>query len=198
MHGNTAPFFPAPKTTTVTIPNTRNSGSEVTTYTATDNDARSEFNQVTYSMVTDATAASLFRLEPTSGRITLISSLTADDAQRYLLTITATDNGGLTDTGTVTVSVNRNLNDPQWLPTGGPYSATVNVTENRPVLETVYTLSTQDLDIQEPFNTRIYSILSTSGAAQHFQISSQGNVQIIRFLSIDRAVNQYVVSVIFP
>lgn len=46
------------------------------------------------------------------------------------------------------MSVNRNLNDPQWLPTGGPYSATVNVTENRPVLETVYTLSTQDLDIQ--------------------------------------------------
>lgn len=37
---NTAPFFPAPKTTTVTIPNTRNSGSEVITYIATDNDAR--------------------------------------------------------------------------------------------------------------------------------------------------------------
>lgn len=37
---NTAPFFPAPKTTTVTIPNTRNSDSEVITYTATDNDAR--------------------------------------------------------------------------------------------------------------------------------------------------------------
>ena len=48
----------------------------------------------------------------------------------------------------MTVSVNRNLNDPQWLPTGGPNSATVNVTENRPVLETVYTLSTQDLDVQ--------------------------------------------------
>lgn len=44
-----------------------------------------EFNQVTYSMVTDTTAASLFRLEPTSGRITLISSLTADDAPRYLV-----------------------------------------------------------------------------------------------------------------
>ncbi|XP_052689556.1 cadherin-99C-like isoform X1 [Crassostrea angulata] len=109
---NTAPFFPAPKTTTVTIPNTRNSGSEVTTYTATDNDGRPEFNQVTYSMVTDATASSLFRLEPTSGRIFLISSLTADDAPRYLLTITATDNGGLSDTGTVTVNVmNRSLND---------------------------------------------------------------------------------------
>uniref|UniRef100_K1PY39 Protocadherin Fat 4 n=1 Tax=Magallana gigas TaxID=29159 RepID=K1PY39_MAGGI len=192
---NTAPFFPAPKTTTVTIPNTRNSDSEVITYTATDNDARPEFNQVTYSMVTDTTAASLFRLEPTSGRITLVSSLTADDAPRYLLTITATDNGGLSDTGTVTVSVNRNLNDPQWLPTGGPYSATVNVTENRPVLETVYTLSTRDLDIQEPFNTRIYSILSTSSAAQHFQISSQGNVQITRSLAIDRAVNQYVLTI---
>eukprot|EP00105_Crassostrea_gigas_P028827 XP_011450598.1 PREDICTED: cadherin EGF LAG seven-pass G-type receptor 2 [Crassostrea gigas] len=109
---NTAPFFPAPKTTTITIPDTKQSGSEVTTYTATDNDGRPEFNQVTYSMVTDATAASLFRLEPTSGRITLISSLTADDAPQYLLTITATDNGGLSDTGTVTVNVmNRNLND---------------------------------------------------------------------------------------
>lgn len=37
---NTAPFFPAPKTITVTIPNTQSSGSVVTTYTATDNDAR--------------------------------------------------------------------------------------------------------------------------------------------------------------
>lgn len=46
---------------------------------------QSEFNQVTYSMITDATAASLFRLEPTSGRITLVSSLTADDAPRYLV-----------------------------------------------------------------------------------------------------------------
>lgn len=36
---NTAPFFPAPKTTTATIPNTRSPGSEVITYTATDNDA---------------------------------------------------------------------------------------------------------------------------------------------------------------
>lgn len=108
---NTAPFFPAPKTITVTIPNTQSSGSVVITYTATDNDARPEFNQVTYSMVTDTTAASLFSLEPTNGRITLISSLTADDAPRYLLIIRATDNGGLSDTGTVTVHVNRNLND---------------------------------------------------------------------------------------
>lgn len=37
---NTAPFFPAPKTTTITIPDTKQSGSEVTTYTATDNDGR--------------------------------------------------------------------------------------------------------------------------------------------------------------
>lgn len=37
---NTAPFFPAPKSTTVTIRNTQSPGSEVTTYTATDNDAR--------------------------------------------------------------------------------------------------------------------------------------------------------------
>lgn len=37
---NTAPFFPAPKSTTITIPNTQNSGTVVTTYTATDNDGR--------------------------------------------------------------------------------------------------------------------------------------------------------------
>ena len=64
------------------------------------------------------------------------------------LTITARDNGGLTDTGTVTVSINRNIFDPEWLPVGGPYSVEISVTENRPFLETVYTLSSRDRDIQ--------------------------------------------------
>nr|XP_022314372.1 cadherin EGF LAG seven-pass G-type receptor 3-like [Crassostrea virginica] len=110
---NTAPFFPAPKSTTITITNTQNIGTVVTTYTATDNDGRPEFNQVTYSMVTDSTGNSLFRLDSNSGQITLINSLTADDAPQYVLTITARDNGGLTDTGTVTVSINRNIFDPE-------------------------------------------------------------------------------------
>lgn len=64
------------------------------------------------------------------------------------MTIIATDNGGLSDTGTVTVSVNRNLFNPQWNPSGGPFTATRNVTENRAVLDTVYTLSAIDTDIQ--------------------------------------------------
>lgn len=64
------------------------------------------------------------------------------------LTLTARDNGGLTDTGSVTVSINRNIFDPEWLPVGGPYGGEINVIENRPVLETVYTLSSRDQDIQ--------------------------------------------------
>ncbi|XP_078318426.1 uncharacterized protein LOC144620716 [Crassostrea virginica] len=64
-------------------------------------------------MVTDSTGNSLFRLDSNSGQITLINSLTADDAPQYVLTITARDNGGLTDTGTVTVSINRNIFDPE-------------------------------------------------------------------------------------
>ncbi|XP_061182372.1 cadherin-related tumor suppressor-like [Saccostrea echinata] len=192
---NTVPFFPAPKSKTVNILNSHQINTEVTTYTATDNDNEPQFNQVTYSMVTDTTSGSLFRLDSNSGRITLISSLTADDASQYSLIIVARDNGGLSDTGTVVVNVNRNNFDPQWLPIGGPYSAAISVTENRPVLETVYTLSTQDLDIQEPGNTRVYTILSTASASLHFQVTGQGQVQIIRSLAIDRSVNQYVLTI---
>ncbi|XP_061182374.1 protocadherin Fat 4-like [Saccostrea echinata] len=192
---NTAPFFPAPKSKTVNILNSHQVNTEVTTYTAKDSDNEPQFNQVTYSMVTDATSGSLFRLDSNSGRITLISSLTADDASQYSLIIVARDNGGLSDTGIVVVNVNRNNFDPQWLPIGGPYSAAISVTENRPVLETVYTLSAQDLDIQEPGQTRVYTILSTASASQHFQVTGQGQVQIIRSLVIDRSVNQYVLTI---
>jgi hypothetical protein len=79
-------------------------------------------------------------------RIIVLVSLITDI---YLqLTIIATDNGGLSDTGTVTISVDRNRFDPQWLPIGGPFTASVDVIENRPVLDTVYTLTAQDSDIQ--------------------------------------------------
>jgi len=50
------------------------------------------------------------------------------------LNVIATDPPGLSATGTLTISVNRNFNDPQWVLVNGQAAVAVTILETKPLL----------------------------------------------------------------
>ncbi|OWF41551.1 Protocadherin Fat 4 [Mizuhopecten yessoensis] len=102
-------------------------GTAITTYTAVDNDA-SPHDIVSYDItaVTNG-GTSYFNIDKTSGNIQLAQTLDYETATSYQLTVVATDGGGLTGTGTVTLSVT-DVNDNAPICT--PSSHVLTVPEN--------------------------------------------------------------------
>lgn len=94
--------------------------------------------------------------------------------------IVATDTGGLSSTATARITVNRNLNTPTWTQT--VYTSTIQ--ENFALYSEILRLSASDLDTQAPHNTLTYTISSfnNNNAAQYFQVTSAGVLQLTRTL----------------
>ncbi|XP_060076861.1 protocadherin Fat 4-like [Ylistrum balloti] len=122
------PAFSSNPSTTLT--EDTGTGTAITTYTATDADASPD-NIVSYDItaVTNG-GTSYFTIDQTSGNIQLAQTLDYETATDYGLTVVATDGGGLTGTGTVTVSVT-DVNDNT--PTCTPSSRVLTVAENTAV-----------------------------------------------------------------
>ena len=99
--------------------------------------------------------------------------------------VRATDSGGLSSTGTVVVSVNRNLNDPEWLQT----SYTQTVDENFSLLSTILTFQARDVDTQAPHNTLSYLISSNNVATNYFQVD--GNRLMLRNTLVGSNVDRF-------
>ncbi|WAQ95445.1 FAT4-like protein [Mya arenaria] len=138
-----------------TVDETLAVASSVLTVSATDFDSNTE--PVQYSVLLSDFGAYFFSVDPNSGLMTV--------------RIVATDTGGLSSTATAQISVNRNLNTPQWFQTS--YQATIN--ENYALYSEILRLSASDSDTQAPHNTLSYIISSVNNnAATYFQITSAG------------------------
>ena len=67
------------------------------------------------------------------------------------MNVIATDPPGLSATGTLTISVNRNFNDPQWVLVNGQATVAVTILETKPLLESVVKIRATDADLQVIF-----------------------------------------------
>ncbi|XP_069100904.1 protocadherin Fat 4-like isoform X2 [Argopecten irradians] len=160
------PTFASPITTT--LQEDDGIGTSVTTYTASDNDA-SPHNIVSYA-ISAATngGTSYFSIDQTSGYIQLAQSLDYESTTDYVLTVVATDGGGLTGTGTVTVSV-VDVNDNT--PICSPTSHVETVLESAAVSSTVISdLSCSDGDAG---TTLTYTMTQNPG--NKFAVSVSGS-----------------------
>ena len=83
---------------------------------------------VTYSLQGFAGSEQMFRINPTSGRVTVRGNITADDADSYVMYLIATDEAGKTGRAQLTVDVNRNLHAPELQP---PLNREVNIPDNQ-------------------------------------------------------------------
>ncbi|KAK3089813.1 hypothetical protein FSP39_006721 [Pinctada imbricata] len=181
-------FAPAfnPVQYAVSIPESQSLGTPIRTVTATDQDATSPNNVVVYTLTGDNRALEYFRVDSSSGAVSLIKPVSADPItnSNYQLVVTARDLGSpsraATNTATVTVSVFRNNNAPVFTQT--PYAATVDRTSSTGAQ--IYTVTAVDADVQAPYNTLTLSVIGDDNAPNLFSLQQQGNnAGIIRVIS---------------
>ncbi|XP_033247045.1 protocadherin-like wing polarity protein stan isoform X1 [Drosophila miranda] len=146
-------------------------GTPVTTVTATDPD---EDSRLHYEITTGNTRGR-FAITSQNGRglITIAQSLDYKQEKRFLLTVTATDSGGRSDTATVHINIT-DANNFAPIFENAPYSASV--FEDAPVGTTVLVVSATDSDVG--INAQItYSLNEESinglGSPDPFSINPQ-------------------------
>ncbi|XP_068147300.1 protocadherin-like wing polarity protein stan isoform X2 [Drosophila tropicalis] len=146
-------------------------GTPVTTVTATDPD---EDSRLHYEISTGNTRGR-FAITSQNGRglITIAQSLDYKQEKRFLLTVTATDSGGRSDTATVHINIT-DANNFAPIFENAPYSSSV--FEDAPVGTTVLVVSATDSDVG--INAQItYSLNEESinglGTADPFSINQQ-------------------------
>ncbi|XP_021371826.1 cadherin-23-like isoform X5 [Mizuhopecten yessoensis] len=169
---------------TVSLAESSSVSTAVTTYTATDTDA-SPHDITTYAItaVTN-TGSPYFSIDGSTGSITLAQALDYETTTSYLITITATDGGGLVGTGTVTVSVT-DVNDN--IPVCSPSAYSSTVSESSSTGDTVTTLSCSDGDTGD---TITYSVVS-GNVGSDFAISAAGVVTLANALDYDAGTQEY-------
>ncbi|XP_055850573.1 protocadherin-like wing polarity protein stan isoform X3 [Episyrphus balteatus] len=158
-------------------------GTPVTTVTATDPD---EDSRLHYEITTGNTRGR-FAITSQNGRglITIAQSLDYKQERRFLLTVTATDSGGRSDTATVNINVT-DANNYAPIFENAPYSASV--FEDAPIGTTVLVVSATDSDVG--INAQItYSLNDESingmGAHDPFSINPQTGA-IVTNAALDR------------
>eukprot|EP00105_Crassostrea_gigas_P030808 XP_011453260.1 PREDICTED: protocadherin-like wing polarity protein stan [Crassostrea gigas] len=148
------------------IPETQSLGQRIIAVTANDSDALTPFSDITYSLVGDGTATVYFQFDSSTGVVSLRQSLQPDTASTYNLRILASDGGcpPRTDTATVIISVQRNLNAPAF--DRRIYYGTVLEQDRigRPFTKVTAT----DSDRQAPYNRIIYRITESETSAINY------------------------------
>ncbi|KAL8559117.1 hypothetical protein ACOMHN_046165 [Nucella lapillus] len=151
---------------------------------ANDADSVAPYNKVTYSIIGDDQAPSLFSINAVSGRIsTSTRSLAGDTALVYRVRVLARDGGSpsLSATSTVLVNVERNLNPPTFLRQN--YSVTIFETQD--LGDFVQQISAIDQDISAPYNTLTFDIVGDSSAQEYFDIRADtGSIFVQKALSL--------------
>ena len=169
---NEAPEFDDGSTTTRTI--AENTAADVNIgngVSATDQDAN---DTVTYTL--GGTDAASFSIDSTSGQLKTKAALDYETKSSYTVTITATDNGNLTDSITVTINV-RDLNET---PTNNPPVFTEGTTATRSIAEN----TASDTNIGNPItatdqdaNSTLSYQLSGKDAASFSIVESTGQLK---------------------
>ncbi|XP_062582054.1 fat-like cadherin-related tumor suppressor homolog [Saccostrea cucullata] len=158
------------------------SGTTVKQVNATDADAQSPHNVVTYSIIGDATAQTLFSINAVSGLITTRQSLFNNNVESSSIFIEAKDGAipSLSAISIVIVTISRNLNPPEWVST----SYTVNITETQDLEITISNMNTRDADTKSPYNTRITTLTGDADMLQFFRLTEDGRLSVQRSLTL--------------
>jgi hypothetical protein len=170
--GNDAPVA---NDAALTVPENSAMGTAVGSATATDPDASAPNNTLSYA-ITGGNTGGAFAIDANTGAITVAdgSGLNFESTPPFSLTITVTDGGALSDTGTVTIS----LTDANDAPTLA--DDTRNVVEASPAATPVGApVAGVDPDASAPNNTLTYAITggNTGNAFQIDANSGQITVQ---------------------
>ncbi|XP_046583162.1 protocadherin Fat 1-like [Haliotis rubra] len=163
-------FVQTPYDTTVL--RTAGANTPVVTVTATDADTRSPYNEVTYGIA--SMTIDRFRINPTTGEITLTQAIASDSQAQYGVTVFAQDGGNprRVTYNTFTVGVDRNLNAPFLTNPSGP-----NFENSTTVLETIgfdyliYDVDAFDADLSDPYRSLRFSIIGENTASTYFLIN---------------------------
>lgn len=85
----------------------------------------------------------------------------------------------LTATSTVSVTIARNLNAPEWIIT--TYS--VNITETQDLGSPIAALNTRDDDVEAPYNIRITTLIGDPNMMNFFSLSENGQLSVKKQLT---------------
>ncbi|CAG5130538.1 unnamed protein product, partial [Candidula unifasciata] len=154
----------------INIDRTQATNIEIARCTSTDPDTVDPFNRVTYSLIGDGSAASLFAVNPQNCVVTLVSSLNSVPGTPYTLRIQVQDGGipSLIDVKTITVNINGNLVSPVFQ----QLRYNITIIETKPVGETLLQVKADDADTYAPNNMVTYSIVPGT-YSQLFGINQQ-------------------------
>ncbi|KAK7482289.1 hypothetical protein BaRGS_00026417 [Batillaria attramentaria] len=179
------------------IQRTAQQGAEVSTQiSATDGDAPGQYGTVRYSIVwQDFTNPDLFAIDPSTGRLTITRAIGTAQTS-YDLVVMAMDSGipPRTDTERVTVTVNQNLFDPEFVIPGAPgFESTVEILETRPVGNGFYTVDANDNDVSgTPYATPYYYLIPNQGVAEtFFMVDPNSGVVSLRSSVLQEAATSY-------
>ncbi|XP_069101569.1 cadherin-23-like [Argopecten irradians] len=173
---------------TVSLAESTSIGTAVTTYAASDSDL-SPHEIVSYSITTVTNSGStVFSIDSTSGSITLSSSLDYETTTDYVITVVATDGGGTTVTGSVTVSVT-DVNDNS--PIFSPSAYDVEMAESTAAAATVVTMTCSDADTGDTIS---YAIVS-GDASGKFSVTAAGEITLAATIDYDTETTFYTLTV---
>ena len=107
---------------------------------------QSPFRNVSYDLIGDDAAASYFRVDPTSGAISITNNLATDPTREFKLRVRASDGGQPPKSNVTVVSVEivRNIQAPRFELS----RYTVEVLETLEVGETIGTVEATDSDLR--------------------------------------------------
>ncbi|KAK0048619.1 protocadherin Fat 4, partial [Biomphalaria pfeifferi] len=180
---NRPPTFNATSYTSSPVDENAGTNTVVTSVTATDPDTGGQYPQfagLTYSLLPDSKIISLFHIDSVTGTIRVNSNLASVTDNALVLSVIATDGGGLTATATVTVSINRNLYSPEFL----NVTYVKEIPENFALGDSIVQLVARDLDANSPWNSLVYTIDSDPLAQQYFLVNSDGILRLKQSLAL--------------
>ncbi|KAL5018733.1 hypothetical protein ScPMuIL_004455 [Solemya velum] len=188
-----SPRFVPSSQYTAFVSQTLDVGQVVTTdVLAEDDDIVPLYSTVTYSIIPDGSIENKFAINPVSGVIRTTAALLSDGSSTYVIQVLATDGGGLTAVGTVTVSVNRNLVAPEWFVTTYSYD----LLENYPLTDVFLTFFAKDDDLTSPHNLLDFTITGNALALQYFAIDdARAGLYLIQSPTLVPTIDQFTLTV---
>ncbi|XP_036359005.1 uncharacterized protein LOC115211772 [Octopus sinensis] len=151
------------------------------TVTARDNDKDTPLNQITYSIVGDDSAPLYFKIDPTTGQITL-KNIPSGTENIFKIRVRASD-GGIPPRSNETVVEIVKSSSNEKAPSFTPDTITITIAETQPLGVVIVQVNATDDDISAPDNLLTYSLVGGSLEQQCFFLEpSKGSIMARRSL----------------
>ncbi|KAL5018737.1 hypothetical protein ScPMuIL_004459 [Solemya velum] len=195
LHNNFPPVFQNEPYSTI-IPDTTRGDVSIYQTSATDNDLQAPYNTVTYEMVGDAVAPTLFYVNVNTGEVRLRDNavLSLEDDSVYYVQIRAKDGGipAKDDYATVKVTVLKNNFPPIF---DNLDFIRLQIFETFTIGGVVTDVNATDADDTVPENVISYSIIGDNQAPEYFIINPQTGVIRLAKSVLQPAANFYRIQV---